>query len=127
MARVVSVVKAAIRNSWKRKKPANSGGYDGPVNLPDGIAAAMRKTHSYMWLDNAVKEEEEVGGGESRLILLPASRSGVPRQSRMPALRLCGRPLLMRIWPPLACPATRQPWPAAEQTWNRSWSQGTSR
>lgn len=59
MERVVKVVKAAIRNSFRRKRPQavqHSGNYDGPVNLPEGIAAAMRKTHSYMWLDNAVKE-----------------------------------------------------------------------
>lgn len=57
--RVVKVVKAAIRNSWRRKRPRSvqhTSNYDGPVNLPEGIAAAMRKTHSYMWLDNAVKE-----------------------------------------------------------------------
>jgi hypothetical protein len=57
--RVVKVIKAAIRNSFRRKRPraaGSSSGYDGPVNLPEGIAAAMRKTHSYMWLDNAVKD-----------------------------------------------------------------------
>lgn len=55
----MKVVKAAIRNSWRRKRPRSvqhTSNYDGPVNLPEGIAAAMRKTHSYMWLDNAVKE-----------------------------------------------------------------------
>lgn len=55
----MKVIKAAIKNSFKRKRPraaGSSSGYDGPVNLPEGIAAAMRKTHSYMWLDNAVKD-----------------------------------------------------------------------
>ncbi len=72
---MIKVVKAAIRNSWRRNKPAAGiSGYNGPVNLPDGIAAAMRKTHSYMWLDNAVKQEEQVGGGEYFYIVGISSR-----------------------------------------------------
>lgn len=69
MERVVCVVKAALRNMWNRKPRtynSSNGGYNGPVNLPEGLAAAMRKTHSYMWLDNAVGDEStQLGGGES--------------------------------------------------------------
>lgn len=65
MARVVSVVKVAMRNRLRRSKAAAAGssGYRGPVNLPEGLAAAMRKTHSYVWLDNAVKQEAPDDGG----------------------------------------------------------------
>jgi hypothetical protein len=67
--RVVKVIKAAIKNSFRRKRPqaaaGSSSGYDGPVNLPEGIAAAMRKTHSYMWLDNAVKDTSAPEGAAS--------------------------------------------------------------
>ena len=65
VARVLSVVKVAIRNKLRRKKAAagSGSGYSGPVNLPEGLAAAMRKTHSYVWLDNAVKQEQPDDGG----------------------------------------------------------------
>lgn len=66
VARVVSVVKVALKNKFRRKKTAGAGGsgYSGPVNLPEGLAAAMRKTHSYVWLDNAVKQDTPDDGGE---------------------------------------------------------------
>lgn len=67
----MKVVKAAIRNSFRRKRPrvvTHSGNYDGPVNLPEGLAAAMRKTHSYMWLDNAVKETNRDDGALCSLL-----------------------------------------------------------
>lgn len=70
--RVVKVIKAAIRNSFRRKRPraaGSSSGYDGPVNLPEGLAAAMRKTHSYMWLDNAVKDTSAPEGEAPRPLL----------------------------------------------------------
>lgn len=72
--RVVSVVKAAVKNRLRRrpKRSSGNGGYDGPVNLPDGLeveglAQAMAKTHSYAWLDSAVADTPEntprPGGG----------------------------------------------------------------
>lgn len=69
VARVVSVVKVALRNKFQRKhavgvgRGGSSSGYRGPVNLPEGLAAAMRKTHSYTFLYNAVKEELPDDGG----------------------------------------------------------------
>ncbi len=54
-----------MRNRLRRTKAAAAGssGYSGPVNLPEGLAAAMRKTHSYVWLDNAVKQDAPDDGG----------------------------------------------------------------
>lgn len=65
VGRVVSVVKVAVRNKLRRRHALGRGhgGYQGPVNLPDGLVAAMRKTHSYTFLDNAVKEENPDDGG----------------------------------------------------------------
>jgi hypothetical protein len=96
--RVVKVVKAAIRNSFKRKRPqatGSSSGYDGPVNLPEGIAAAMRKTHSYMWLDNAVKDTSAPEGAASGCPALLSARpqsTHVPWQMATYRLRLHSRP-----------------------------------
>ena len=67
MTRVVCVVQAALKNRFRRNKKVpvpglhRSGGYDGPVNLPpesESLRVAMRKMHSYMWLDNAVEDED---------------------------------------------------------------------
>lgn len=62
-------MKVALRNKFQRKHAVGAGrgssAYSGPVNLPEGLAAAMRKTHSYTFLDNAVKEELPDDGGDS--------------------------------------------------------------
>ena len=62
MARVVCVVQAAVKNRFRKKAPElhRSGGYDGPVNLPpdvEGLRGAMRKMHSYMWLEDAIADD----------------------------------------------------------------------
>ena len=72
MTRVVCVVQAALKNRFrgKKAKASGSGGYDGPVNLPpesEGLRSAMRKMHSYMWLDNAV------GGDDDALASAPGA------------------------------------------------------
>ena len=77
MTRVVCVVQAALKNRFRSNKAKASGmqhssGYDGPVNLPpesDGLRSAMRKMHSYMWLDNAV------GGDDNQVASQPGAYS----------------------------------------------------
>ena len=76
MARVVCVVRAAIKNRFRKKVPplTRIGGYDGPVNLPpdaEGLRGAMRKMHSYMWLEDAVRSDTEAGADASGGCRLP--------------------------------------------------------
>ena len=64
MTRVVKVLTAATKARWsgRRRRKAPTSGYTGPVNLPPealpGIRAAMKKTNSYAWLDDACADDE---------------------------------------------------------------------
>ncbi|KAK9868107.1 hypothetical protein WJX84_007847 [Apatococcus fuscideae] len=81
ITRVFKVMSAATRGWWKawRKKRSNAQAqarFGGPANLPPeyySIAAAMRRTHSYSWLDEACEQPAEgewrVGGYSSAQVV----------------------------------------------------------
>ena len=66
ITRVFKVLSAAIRGWWKAKRKQRRDAlaqarFGGPALPPEyySIAAAMRRTHSYSWLDEACEEPSE--------------------------------------------------------------------
>ena len=60
MTRVAKVLWAAAKRKRKSRRQGNANSTLNP-NADSGLAAAMRKTHSYEWLQNAVEDTPDSG------------------------------------------------------------------